>query len=191
MMRIWLLGLLLLVGCSPEPVEPTQEPQATPTRTVMQVAPEQAGEWTTETEWYQVDGGELSDWIRDKQPTRTVMQVEPKQPDVWTKTEWQVEGELSDWISDIEDRRACEMEAPDMPIEVVRRYLASEGKTESEVIAAVATAPLKKMSIQDEGYVEFNQMVLMLMRSQPDVPDEMVVEIEHCIAKAGGPHEHG
>ena len=40
------------------------------------------------------------------------------------------------------------------------------------------------------GYVEMNQMVLIFMRSQPDVPEEEVLGIEHCIALAGGPHEH-
>ena len=125
---------------------------------------------------------------------RTVMVVEPTPVGVAdTLTEWRFKGggALSEWISDIEDRLACEVEVPDMPMEVVRRYLDSEGKTESEVMAAVATVPLKKISVRDDGYVELNQMVLLLMRSHPeDVTEEMVLEIEHCIAKAGGPQTH-
>ena len=89
--------------------------------------------------------------------------------------------ENSEWVLDA---------GPDLPMELVRRFLDTEGATEAEIMAVVPTVPLKKMGLDDKGYVEMNQMVLIFMRSQPDVPEEEVRGIEHCIALAGGPHEH-
>ena len=48
-------------------------------------------------------------------------------------------------------------------------------------MAVVPTVPLKKMGLDDKGYVEMNQMVLIFMRSQPDVPEEEVRGIEHTV----------
>ena len=128
--------------------------------------------------------------------TRTTFQAnpvaEPEHPGFGPEnSEWVLDaGELSEWVQDIDDRRACEMEVPDLPMELVRRFLDTEGATEAEIMAVVPTVPLKKMGLDDKGYMEMNQMVLIFMRSQPDVPDEEVRGIEHCIALAGGPHEH-
>ena len=57
-MRAWLLGLILLLGCSQvEPVaESSQEPDDKPPRTVMKVEPIKQEEWV-DSEWHEVDGG--------------------------------------------------------------------------------------------------------------------------------------
>ena len=43
-------------------------------------------------------------------------------------------------------------------MEVVRRFLDTEGTTEYEVMAAIETAPLKKITVADGDYIELNQI---------------------------------
>ena len=107
---------------------------------------------------------------------------------VWGGEPWPPQGELAGWIRDIEARRACEREVPDVPTEVVRRFLDGGGEqAQAEVIAAAAAAPGAGLA-RRRALRRASRMVVALMRSQTDAPEWLVADTERCIAEAGRPH---